>query len=310
MRRQSGDSEPRDGGDDGAQKLDGYINVKVEFGEGRFVYNSAKGDGDNMKNGIKRFWRLGAIMNSWIERFSAILHFVIILVVAFVCSQAVAFSIVYLQLLNKNEISMMCFQYINIWEIISSKEITNELIYSNYEDVKMKIEFLMNISIALSGMLLSLVTFISYFKKNVDFRRKSCFTKKEIFQTGKDDIKIMCEYFNEANFVAVYSHSFEWVNKSDDIRDILTDLSNKNKLKLYTGNDITEVKERLKEKCEKKLLDSIQQSKIPLRFSYVERNNAKYLLYRQEEEKHIYIITVRENKESKYLLQVISQLVK
>lgn len=263
-----------------------------------------------MNKWIKRIWRLSSILNSWIERFSAPLHIVITFIVVVVCSQAVAFSIVYLQLLNKNEINMMCFQYINVWGILSSEEITNELIYSNFENVKMKIEFLMNISIALSGILLSLVTFISYFRKNVDFRRKSCFRKKEIFQTGEDDIKVMCNFFKGANFVAVYSHSFGWINESDEIRKILAELSNKNKLKLYTGDDITDVKERLKASCENKLIESIQQSKISLRFSYIERNNAKYLLYRQEEENHIYIISVRENNESQYLLQVISQLVK
>lgn len=98
--------------------------------------------------------------------------------------------------------------------------------------------------------------------------------------------------------------------KSDKIREVLTELSNKNKLKLYTGDDIMSVKERLKGCCETNLIQCIQKSGVPLRFSYIERNNAKYLLYRQEEENHIYVIYVRENSESKYLLQVISQLVK
>lgn len=191
-----------------------------------------------------------------------------------------------------------------------SKEITNESIYSDFNNVKMKIEFLMNISIALSGILLSLVTFISYFRKNVDFRRKSCFRKKEIFNTGEDDVQIMCEFFKGANFVAVYSHSFGWLKKSGEIREVLTELSNKNKLKLYTGDDLVSVQKRLQNDCAPNLIKCIQKSEVPLRFSYIERNNAKYLLYRQEEENHIYVISVHENRESQYLLQVISQLVK
>lgn len=162
---------------------------------------------------IKMIWQLCSVLNRWIERFSALLHIIIIFIVVSVCSQAVAFSIVYLQLLNKKEISMICFHYINIWSVLPSKEITNGLIYSNFDDVKMRIEFLMNISIALSGILLSLVTFISYFRKNVDFRRKSCFRKREIFNTGEDDVKIMYDFFKGANFVAVYSYSFEWIKK-------------------------------------------------------------------------------------------------
>ena len=258
----------------------------------------------------KRIWRVFFKLNEWVERLSAFLNVLLFIIVVFACSQAVAFSIVYLQLLNEDEINVLCFQYINIWGILSSNEITNELIYFNFENIKMKIEFLMNISIGLSGILLSLVTFLSYFRKNVEFRSKSCFRKKEIFNTGVDDIKIMSSYFKEANFVAVYSHSFEWINKNNEIRGVLTELAKKNKLMLYTGDNIESVRERLKNHCGNKLIESIRQSEIPLRFSYIERNNSKYLLYRQEEESHIYIIIVRENSDSQYLLQVISQLVK
>ena len=152
---------------------------------------------------IKKVWWLCSAVNSCVERFSAFLHIIIIFIVLIICSQAVAFSIVYLQLLSEKDISMICFRYINIWSILPSKEITNESIYSDFNNVKMKIEFLMNISIALSGILLSLVTFISYFRKNVDFRRKSCFRKKEIFNTGEDDVQIMCELV-KSKFVCTF----------------------------------------------------------------------------------------------------------
>lgn len=264
-----------------------------------------------MWNGlIKKIRQLCSVVNSYIESVSAFLHIIIIFIVIIVCSQTIAFSSVYLQLLNEKEINMLCFQYINIWNILPSENITNEVIYSNFDTVKTRIEFLMNASIALSGMLLSLVTFISYFRKNIEFRKKSCFRKKEIFNIGQDDVKIMCEYFKGANFVAVYSHSFEWINKSNEMRKILTELSNKNKLKLYTGDDVDNVTARLKNNCEDNLIKCFQKSEVSLRFSYIERNNAKYLLYRQEEENHIYVISMHENNESQYLLQVISQLVK
>lgn len=120
----------------------------------------------------------------------------------------------------------------------------------------------------------------------------------------------MCEYFRGANFAAVYSHSFEWLKKNDEVREILISLSKKNKLKLYTGDDIEEVKQRLIDCGGIALIDSLKKSDISIRFSYIERNNARYVLYRQEEENHVYVIRVRENNESHYLLQVISQLVK
>lgn len=267
---------------------------------------------DKMKKFTKVIWRCGVLVNSWIERLSALLHIGIMVLVIFICSQAIAFCVVYLQLLSNAEINMIFFKYIDIWGIFSleSESLTSELIYSDFENVKTKIEFLMNISVALSGILLSLVTCISYFKKNVDFRRRSCFKKKEIFEVGKDDVKIMCEFFRGANFAAVYSHSFEWLKKNEEIRNILINLSKKNKLKLYTGDVIEDVKNRLEDCGGADLIESLQKTEISIRFSYIERNNAKYLLYRQEEDNHLYVIRVRENNESHYLLQVISQLVK
>lgn len=249
-------------------------------------------------------------LNDFLGHLSVLLHIIMVLIVIFISTQAVSFCIVYLQLLNNNEISIYFFKYINkIWGIIVSENITNELIYSNIDSVKMRIEFLMNVSIALMGLLLSIATCISYFKKNFEFGKKSCFRKKEIFNTGVDDVKIMCDYFEEASYVSIYSHSFGWIIKNEKMKKILTELSKKNKLKLYTGDDIEAVKKRLKD-CESSLLNCLYKSPTSLRFSYVERNNAKYLLYRQEEENRIYVISMHENNESHYLLQVISQLVK
>ena len=61
------------------------------------------------------------------------------------------------------------------------------------------------------------------------------------------------------------------------------------------------------------LVEHVQETTVNLRFSYIERDNAKYLLYRQEEQQqqqqHTYVITVCENIESQYLLQAISKLV-
>lgn len=263
-----------------------------------------------MKKIFRVFQRLWNKLNDFIGHLSVFLHIVMVLIVIFISTQAISLCIVYLQLLNEKEISIRFFEYINnIWGIVVSGNITNEFIYSNIDSVKMRIEFLMNVSIALIGLLLSLVTCISYFKKNVDFSKKSCFKKTQIFNTGVDDVKIMCDYFEEASYVSIYSHSFGWIAKNEKMKNILTELSKKNKLKLYTGDDIDAVKKRL-ENCEAILLNCLHKSPTSLRFSYVERNNAKYLLYRQEEENRVYVISLHENNESHYLLQVIAQLVK
>lgn len=60
-----------------------------------------------VKRYIKVIWRFGSLANSWIERLSALLHIGIMVLVAFICSQAIAFSIIYLQLLNNEEINII-----------------------------------------------------------------------------------------------------------------------------------------------------------------------------------------------------------
>lgn len=270
-----------------------------------------------MTNEKKKLWkerirRAGSKINSLMETLSSFLQIFVILMVIFICTQAISFCIIYLQLLRSDEICMLLFKYINIWGILEGGKITNYDIYIHFDDIKMRIEFLMNAAVALSGILLSVVTVIAFLKKNVDFRRKSSFKKMEIISTGDDDIKIMESYFDGASFVAVYSHTFTWLTKNETIKSQLSDLAQKNKLKLYTSDDIDQVKDRLK-KADSKLVECLKKADVQLRFSYIERNNARYILYRQEEQKekvHIYIIRVRETSESKYLLEAISQLIR
>lgn len=260
---------------------------------------------------IKRYFgKIKKIIDEKLEKLSTFLYVIIFIMVIFICSQATSFCIIYIQLLKKSGINILLFKYINIWGIVSPENLDTKWVFKNSKEIKTEIEFLMNIAIALSGLLLSLITFISFFKNSISFKRKSCFKKTEIFDTGTDDIQLMCQYFDRASFVAVYSQSFEWVKKSKKIQAVFKSLAQKNKLKLYTGNDMNDVKEILKESCNEKVERCLSSSKNSLRFSYIERNNTKYVLYRQEEDEHIYVICVRENKESEYLLEVISQLVR
>lgn len=93
------------------------------------------------------------------------------------------------------------------------------------------------------------------------------------------------------------------------MKDTLMNLAAANKLSLYAPD--TAVARKNLSGIDG-LLTHLQGTTVNLRFSYVERDNAKYLLYRQEEQKqqqlHTYVITVCENIESQYLLQAISKL--
>lgn len=246
-------------------------------------------------------------IDNFITQASSLFYIIILLLMIFISTQAVAFCIVYFQLLNSEEITNFAFRYINIWEILPSKDLTNDIVFQNKNIVKTKIEFLMNMSIALSGLLLSMITLASYLKKRSVERKVSCFKKNEVINSGKDDVDIMCQYYENADFVSISSTSFEWLKNNQKAKDILENLAKYGKLNLFTSGEITHVKKCFDDCTNMK--NSLKKSNASLRFSYIERDNAKYVLYRQEKDGHTYIIQVHENHESQYLIQVISQLV-
>lgn len=260
-----------------------------------------------MKKVINVIRRAIERVNAWIENISVYLYVLLIAIIVFTTLQAASFCLVYLQLLNNKDVFIPAFNFINIWDILN-EPITKQNIYANIDDVKMRIEFLMNVAISMSGLLLSIVTVVSYLRKVASYRRRSCFQRREIIETGKDDIQLMCNYFQGSTFVGVYSHSFSWINNKA-MKNILNELAKKNKLRLYTNDNIDDVKKRLIN-CNESLLTCIQKTEVMVHFSYVEKYNKKYVLYRQEDEGKIYVIAVKETSESNYLLQVIENLVK
>lgn len=268
----------------------------------------------------KKLWRLCSVGNKWIERFSGVMDVFMVVAILVGCAQVFAFCKVYFQLCagpEKMNVNILLFKFINIWGILPGKDVTNDFIRENFDLVKSNIEFQINILIAIIGAVMSLFTFFSYFRQTVRLRRKSCFRKKEIYNDGVDDIKIMLEFYKRANFVAIYSYSFSWITKSPEIKKVLENLAKNNKLKLRTGNDLEEVRGNLRSSgCCRELQACLDQSGISpkqhVRFSYIERDSAKYVLYRHEdpEDENTYVITVRRNAESEYLLDVISHLIR
>ena len=282
----------------------------------------------NHRNGAEKrplkkiLWRWGATANKWIERLSGVLDVFMVLAILFVCAQAFAFCVVYFQLRSGPDalnVNILLFKFINIWGILPGKDVTNDFIRENFDSVKSNIEFQVNILIAIIGGIMSLFTLFSYFRQTVRLRRKSCFKKKGIFTDGVDDIKIMLEFYRRADFVAIYSYSFSWIPGNADIKKVLEDLAKNGKLKLRTGNKPEDVRDSLRsQRCSEELLACLGHSGItldrdkPVRFSYIERDSAKYVLYRHEDpdDENTYVVTVRRNDESEYLLDVISHLIR
>lgn len=262
-----------------------------------------------MKKIAKKIRRAWIKVNDILGYGAGILYFVLVLGTIFITLQAMAFCYVYLRILNNKEIFIPIFRFINIWGI-QEGAISNPVILNNLDEIKTKIEFLMNISIGLSGILLSVATFISYIRKTADYKHHSCFQRTEIISRGEDDIKVMSDMYADATYVVIFSHSFGWIKNNRQMQRTLNRLARNNKLKLYTDDTLEIVKKRL-ENCGADIVNCIYGTHIQSHFSYVVRNNRKYLLYRDEEsDGSVYVITVRENEESQYLLQVINELVK
>lgn len=244
--------------------------------------------------------------NNLLEYISVPMNIFGTLLIIIICILALSSCIVYFQLENGGTPRLFFFKVLSMFGIIESKEISIEYITKNREILKSAVEFLVNTSVAISGLILSFITFFSYLIKVTTAKRKSCFKKKEIFESGKEDIDIMLSYFKGANRIVIYSVTFNWVNRNEKMQKLLESKSKENKLQLY-ASDIDAAKANIKntaidESC-------LKSTNCFLRFSYIERDNAKYLLYRQEENQHTFIYIVHENAESMYLLKAISGLV-
>lgn len=256
-------------------------------------------------------------IHNLVDELSSYIIFFFFLLTIFICTQVADLCYIYLQLSNGKDVNITLFQYINIfWRLIQTDDvITVSMLKDKSAYILSSVTFLMNAAIALGSILLTILTFISYLKRSSQLKKSSCFKKVEIHNEGVDDIKIMSKNFKDANYIAVYSQTFSWIERNETIRKLLEDKAKKGKLTLVTCDDVEVVKSNLIS-CTDQLKTALVQkpglsTKSPIRFSYIERDNTHVLLYRQEEEdskKFVYV--VKETNQSRFLLQTIGNLVK
>ena len=246
-----------------------------------------------------------ASVSTLLTRFSVLVNVISSLLIIAICVLAFSSCVAYIQLANQEPNSLFFFKILNSIGMISITP-TTEFISANLDEIKSTLEFYINISVAVMGMILSIFTTISYLTKKADIKRKSSFKKIEVFEGSNDDINTMLSYFKDADYIVIFSSTYSWVVRNSEMEKLLKSAAASKKLILYTSNKEVVVN-NLKGKTE--LLNCIKETSVGLRLSYIERDNAKYLLYRQEEQSHTYIIAVHENIESMYLLGIVSQLV-
>lgn len=261
-------------------------------------------------NIMKRVWNwVKTKMEVLLEKLSGLLTPVMSIIVVLVFVIALVSCACYIELVTKQYRFLLPFNLLNLFHVWSDQKITAKFIEENYTQLLESLDMVVNVFVAVSGLLLCVFSAYSYFKKVVKFNRSSSFQKKKVLQDGKEDVDEMLTKFRGADYIAIFSSTFNWVNGNSDMKSLLTEAAKKKELVLYT-KDSAIVSNNLK--GQEVLLSALHETKIEglLHLSYVERNNARYIIYRQEVDETAYIITVKENPESRYLIEIISKLVK
>lgn len=261
-----------------------------------------------MLNQIKKNVKKAMVtFSNFLEKISAFVSIVCSFAVIFACIFTAILFAAYIQLSFNNIKWIVCFQFINWLGLLPPNDgITSDFLLANSTVIKVALEFFLNVAVAFCGLLLSFFTVYSYFKRVAAIKHASCFKKIQVFEPGVEDINTMLQYFEGADLIVIYSHTFSWA-KSGEMGTILTSMAEANKLSLYSCDFSTA--QKWLEDCPV-LKGHLHKTDISLHFSYIERDNAKYLLYRQEENELKFVYVVHENAESKHLLETISKLVK
>lgn len=223
---------------------------------------------------------------------------------------AAVFAVIcYIELVMDKVSFVFPFNVLNVFHVWSKERITAEFIQANNDRLRESIEMIVNVFVAVSSLMLYVFSLISYFRKVANINKRSSFHKRKVLKDGKEDVEEMLTSFRGADYIAIFSSTFNWINQNTEMKKLLTEAAEKKELVLYT-KDKENVSNILK--GHPKLLSALHETKIEglLHLSYVERNNARYIIYRQEVDQTAYVITVKENPDSRYLIEIISRLVK
>lgn len=246
---------------------------------------------------------------SWGEKLWPFITLLFVVLSVFLTAMIIFVILAYTQLAMQDITNLFPFKALAFFHLLNPKNVTEEWIIANTDKVKTTLEFGMNIGVALYGLILTFATLVSYFRKRAHLKQVSCFEKRLVTQKGKEDIEVLLKYYQGASRVVSYSHSFSWVKREDnkDIREVLLELAEKDKLTLYTPR-LKVAQQNLRDYP--KLLGCLHETTVEKRFSYVERDSAQYLQYLQEDSGKTYAMVVRKTAESGYLLDTISDLLR
>lgn len=250
-------------------------------------------------------------LRNFIIKVSDILLLITIILLVIVIEEAICFVLGYFQLFNQGDINVKLFMWINKWNILDAPEnmITSEYILQNTEIIKSRYEFFMNLAVALSGLALSIVTVVSYFKKLATIKRDLYYDTKKVLK-GKDDLRLMRKYYKDADSIIVYSSTFSWVHDDKELRDYMEKVAEKRRLHMRTVN-VEQVKKNIGNISH--LLEGCleETDKSELHCSLIKQRGIIILMYEYVDENMQYwVCTIKQKGEGKYLLEMLDELLK
>ena len=230
-----------------------------------------------------------------------------LLVVLLVSTLTIASCFAYFQLANNPVSCTFFFKVLNIGGFLFEGPVTLEYINNNIELFKQPVEYATNTTVAISGLLLTAITVYSYFSKVSNFRKQSSFKKFRVYESGVDDINVMKRYFKGADKIIIFSSTFSWATKKGIVEELETAGKGTKKLWLYSDDHETAENNLSQNENLKKQLH--KNDATPIHFSFVKRDTARYILYRQEQNEETNVILFSDKEESKGLFDIIDALV-
>lgn len=168
------------------------------------------------------------------------------------------------------------------------------------------------------GIVLAIASFIvpalSYAAANRRAQRRSIIQSYLISEQGREDLAVMREHYADAERIIVFSGDFSWIIQDEDLRQVITRLSQDGKITLVSYKSQSEIEKRLKNDGLYASLENRFTHKRGLRLkcSIIRKGNVRTFLYRSDKmenghrESRVYVVT--ETDESRYLLEVLESL--
>ncbi len=240
-------------------------------------------------------------VKNWIYGFFLVLTTIVFIIV-------ILFLVSYTKLIFQVYDSKWLHFLVNILYKFKSDSaiISSDFIAENSDIVKGLLECVINISIAVSSILISLVTVITLAQKLFRLTKFAAVRRVNVSK-DKSDLAIMKKFFDGASSVVVFSAKFQWLINDKEMIRVLEAVPTV-KLMVTARDREKEVRKNL---SSHRLAESVMQAPTASgqHFSFIKKDNIRYILYRQADNEKPYVYIFRENLTNKLWLEAMEDII-